>query len=50
VRAAFSAPLAIDGAEPRLGAATGVACFPRDGADGAQLLAHADRAMYRAKR
>jgi GGDEF domain-containing protein len=50
VRAALSAPLAIDGAEPRLGAATGVACFPRDGADGAQLLAHADRAMYRAKR
>jgi diguanylate cyclase (GGDEF)-like protein/PAS domain S-box-containing protein len=50
VRAALAPPLAIDGAAPRLGAAIGVACFPRDGADGAQLLAHADRAMYRAKR
>jgi diguanylate cyclase (GGDEF)-like protein/PAS domain S-box-containing protein len=50
VGAALAAPIALDGVAPRLGAATGVACFPRDGADGAELLAHADRAMYRAKR
>jgi diguanylate cyclase (GGDEF)-like protein/PAS domain S-box-containing protein len=33
-----------------LSAATGIACFPRHGSDGAALLAHADRAMYAAKR
>jgi diguanylate cyclase (GGDEF)-like protein/PAS domain S-box-containing protein len=33
-----------------LTAATGIACFPRHGGDGAALLAHADRAMYAAKR
>jgi diguanylate cyclase (GGDEF)-like protein len=37
-------------AGPGLSAATGMACFPRDGADAAGLLAHADRAMYAAKR
>jgi diguanylate cyclase (GGDEF)-like protein len=50
VRAALAGPIELDHASPRLGAATGVACFPRDGADGVALLAHADRAMYRAKR
>jgi diguanylate cyclase (GGDEF)-like protein/PAS domain S-box-containing protein len=50
VRAALADPIGLDHASPRLGAATGVACFPRDGADGVALLAHADRAMYRAKR
>jgi diguanylate cyclase (GGDEF)-like protein/PAS domain S-box-containing protein len=33
-----------------LSAAIGVACFPRHGVDDAALLAHADRAMYAAKR
>lgn len=34
----------------RLEASIGIACYPPDGAEGAQLLAHADRAMYAAKR
>jgi GGDEF domain-containing protein len=33
-----------------LSAAIGIACFPRHGADAAALPAHADRAMYAAKR
>ena len=32
-----------------LGAAIGVATFPADGGNAADLLAHADRAMYAAK-
>jgi diguanylate cyclase (GGDEF)-like protein/PAS domain S-box-containing protein len=50
VQAALADPIELGNASPRLGAATGVAYFPRDGADGVMLLAHADRAMYRAKR
>jgi diguanylate cyclase (GGDEF)-like protein len=30
----------------RIGVSVGVACFPRDGADGTSLLAAADAAMY----
>jgi diguanylate cyclase (GGDEF)-like protein/PAS domain S-box-containing protein len=33
-----------------LTAATGIACFPRHGEEAAELLAHADRGMYAAKR
>jgi len=33
-----------------LDASIGIACFPADGSDPAALLAHADRAMYAAKR
>ena len=32
-----------------LGAAIGVATFPADGGNAADLLAHADRGMYAAK-
>jgi len=34
----------------RLDASVGIACFPADGSDPDALLAHADRAMYAAKR
>ena len=34
----------------RLEASIGIACFPTDGSDAETLLAHADRAMYAAKR
>jgi len=34
----------------QLGVSVGVACFPMDGVDADALLAHADRAMYAAKR
>jgi diguanylate cyclase (GGDEF)-like protein/PAS domain S-box-containing protein len=34
----------------RLEASIGIACYPVDGTEGARLLAHADRAMYAAKR
>ena len=34
----------------RLEASIGIACFPADGTDADALLAHADRAMYTAKR
>jgi diguanylate cyclase (GGDEF)-like protein len=50
VHAGLTAPITLGRARPRLGAAIGVAVFPRDGATGVALLAHADRAMYRAKR
>ena len=33
----------------QLGASAGVACFPEDGDEGAELLARADAALYRAK-
>jgi len=33
----------------QLGASAGVACFPADGDEGAELLARADAALYRAK-
>ncbi len=33
----------------QLGASAGVACFPEDGEEGAELLARADAALYRAK-
>ena len=35
--------------ELRVGASIGIAVFPHDGATAAELLAHADQAMYRAK-
>src|SRR3954466_4562641 len=42
-------PIAFNGTSVTLGAAIGVATFPADGGSGADLLAHADRAMYAAK-
>jgi diguanylate cyclase (GGDEF)-like protein/PAS domain S-box-containing protein len=46
---ALSEPIAFDGASMTLGAAIGVATFPTDGGNAADLLAHADRGMYAAK-
>ncbi|MDD5562543.1 MAG: diguanylate cyclase [Thermoanaerobaculaceae bacterium] len=37
------------GANATLGASAGVACFPEDGEEAAELLARADAALYRAK-
>jgi diguanylate cyclase (GGDEF)-like protein len=42
-------PATVDGEEVVVTASLGVAVYPRDGEDGAQLLREADRAMYRAK-
>ncbi|CAN5717429.1 hypothetical protein BH23PSE2_BH23PSE2_02190 [soil metagenome] len=47
LRPAYSLP---DGAVFHLDASVGVACFPADGGEPDALLAHADRAMYAAKR
>jgi diguanylate cyclase (GGDEF)-like protein/PAS domain S-box-containing protein len=46
---ALTEPIAFDGTSVTLGAAMGVATFPADGSSAADLLAHADRAMYAAK-
>jgi diguanylate cyclase (GGDEF)-like protein/PAS domain S-box-containing protein len=50
VAVAARAPIVIDGRAICLSASIGVALFPRDGATPAQLIAHADAAMYAAKR
>ncbi len=49
VEAAFTAPLVLEGERVNLHAAVGVASYPSDGRDIAQLLAAADRAMYARK-
>ncbi|MGB6242684.1 MAG: diguanylate cyclase [Castellaniella sp.] len=42
-------PYDLDGHEARISASMGVTFYPRDGADAAELLRHADRAMYASK-
>jgi len=42
-------PATVDGEDVVVTASLGVAVYPRDGQDGAQLVREADRAMYRAK-
>jgi diguanylate cyclase (GGDEF)-like protein len=42
--------MTFDGVEVRLRASLGIAMFPRDGTSAEELLAHADAAMYMAKR
>ena len=49
IREALTEPIAFNGTSVTLGAAMGVATFPADGANAADLLAHADRGMYAAK-
>ena len=49
IREALAQPIAFDGTSLGLGVAIGVATFPADGGDAADLLAHADRGMYAAK-
>ncbi len=46
---ALSAPHMVDGAKIQLSASIGIALFPDDGDDTAQLWSMADTAMYRAK-
>jgi len=48
--AALDDSLVLDGAEFQLGASVGIAIGPDDGSDPADLLKHADTAMYQAKR
>jgi PAS domain S-box-containing protein len=43
-------PFVLEGRELTLTTSIGIALFPEDGADAATLLAHADAAMYQAKR
>jgi GGDEF domain-containing protein len=50
VAVAARAPIVIDGRAICLSASIGVAVFPHDGTTPAQLIAHADAAMYAAKR
>ncbi|WP_343731572.1 EAL domain-containing protein [Duganella sp.] len=47
---ALSAPFPIDGHDIFVTASVGIAMFPHDGSDVANLVKHADSAMYRAKR
>jgi diguanylate cyclase (GGDEF)-like protein len=49
VIAVVSDPVEIEGRIAQMGASVGIAMIPRDGADTAALLRHADTAMYRAK-
>jgi diguanylate cyclase (GGDEF)-like protein/PAS domain S-box-containing protein len=50
LRACLSPPFTLPDGLFRLDASVGIACFPADGSDPDTLLAHADRAMYAAKR
>jgi diguanylate cyclase len=50
LRACLSPPFTLPDGLCRLDASVGIACFPADGSDPDSLLAHADRAMYAAKR
>jgi diguanylate cyclase (GGDEF)-like protein/PAS domain S-box-containing protein len=45
----LSRPVTVNGQVMRVGASVGIACYPDDGDDAAQLLKHADAAMYVAK-
>ena len=49
IREALAHPIAFNGTSLGLGVAIGVAMFPADGGNAADLLAHADRGMYAAK-
>jgi diguanylate cyclase (GGDEF)-like protein/PAS domain S-box-containing protein len=49
IQEALAEPIQFNGTKLGLGAAMGVATFPADGGNAADLLAHADRAMYAAK-
>jgi diguanylate cyclase (GGDEF)-like protein/PAS domain S-box-containing protein len=50
LRARLHPPYALPDGPIQLDASIGIACFPADGIDPDALLAHADRAMYAAKR
>ena len=50
LRVRLQPPYALPDGPIKLDASVGIACFPTDGRDPEILLAHADRAMYAAKR
>jgi len=50
LRTCLNPPFTLPDGLFRLDASIGIACFPADGSDPDSLLAHADRAMYAAKR
>jgi diguanylate cyclase (GGDEF)-like protein/PAS domain S-box-containing protein len=50
LRARLQAPCVSAGEPVHVDASIGIACFPADGDDPESLLAHADRAMYAARR
>lgn len=50
LRTQLHVPYPLSDGPIRLDASIGIACFPEDGSDLRTLLAHADRAMYAAKR
>lgn len=50
LRARLVQPFRLSGGLFQLDASIGIACFPADGTDADTLLAHADKAMYAAKR
>jgi diguanylate cyclase (GGDEF)-like protein/PAS domain S-box-containing protein len=50
LRAGLSPPYTLPDGPFQLDASVGIACFPTDGSDPEALIAHADRAMYAAKR
>jgi diguanylate cyclase len=50
LRARLSPPFTLPDGLFHLGACVGIACFPADGSNPDTLLAHADQAMYAAKR
>ncbi len=50
LRARLRPPYVLPDGPLQLDASVGIACFPTDGMDPGALLAHADRAMYAAKR
>jgi diguanylate cyclase len=50
LRAHLRTPHTLADGPVRLDASVGIACFPADGGNAEALLAHADRAMYAAKR
>jgi diguanylate cyclase (GGDEF)-like protein len=47
---AFSQPFRIDETQVPVGVSMGISVYPRHGSDEAELLHHADQAMYRVKR
>ncbi|NLT55353.1 MAG: EAL domain-containing protein [Actinomycetales bacterium] len=49
VIAQLSRPLTVDGRPMQVGASVGIACYPDDGADAAELMTHAEAAMRSAK-
>jgi diguanylate cyclase (GGDEF)-like protein len=49
VLAALAPPFTVDGAEFQVGASIGVSVWPRHGREPAELLQHADAALYQAK-